>query len=97
MALIKTTPWKFGLNITYWMISDINIMKIENITRVGVAGYINNQHRTEKINEPATVMSFDIDGIGFTVENLYGKIKESKYDDDGNEILSFFHDAIDDI
>jgi phage terminase large subunit GpA-like protein len=97
MALIKSTPWKYGLNVTYWMISDINLMKLEDITRVCVVGYINKQYRLDDIKDVIKTLSFDITGIGYTTEQLYQKIKESTYDEDGVEIFSFFYDAVDDI
>lgn len=97
MALIKEIPWKYNMNIAYWMISDIDVSKVENKTKLNVYGYLNKQVRTENIKDVLGSQHYEFDGINYTIEQLYSKIKESTFDEENNEIFSFFQNATDDI
>ena len=97
MALIKEMPWKHGLTISYWIITDVNSMKIEGKTRVCVCGYLNKSDREASLKDALIAHSFDFEGIGHTMEYLYTKLKESSFDEEGNETVSIFSGALDDL
>lgn len=59
---------------TYWVIGEI--IELKNITRLKVYCYIDKQYRIENIENFLSEYSYDIDGVNYTINQLYQKVKE---------------------
>ena len=73
MALIKEKVWKYGITVTYWMVSSFNINwnkigrngppmggnipNVSGTTLVNIVGYINKGSRTGNINDYVSEVS----------------------------------------
>jgi hypothetical protein len=60
MALIKSVPWKYGINATYWSVDQINISWSEDpIAHIGLFGYKDEESRT--VLKESYLFSFSYD------------------------------------
>jgi len=90
MALIKSRIIK-GIDCSYWKIVDCNV----KTGFVGLALYLNKEHAKTRENMLDGRTAFQIEFPVAEINPLayaYEKIKESKLDEDGNE-LNWFADA----
>lgn len=87
MALILEKEYKYGLNVTYWMITNIYIDKAINVSRVTISSYVSKARRLIDIKEVCSTKIIDISGIDHNFTYLYEQIK----------LNSYFINAIDDV
>ena len=107
MALLKSKADQYGNGgISYWKIIETNINWLTKNSHCTLAGYVNQQARLDN-KQPLESQSFDWSGDQFpfsldvlnqedenVIKVAYGKIKESKLDENNVE-QNWFADAED--
>ena len=84
MALLKSKTVK-GIKADYWRIyrNDQNTAEDKTCVRLGL--YVNKDARDLGVMNFLEVQAFTFDGVDYTREDLYAKIKESNKVQDTNE------------
>jgi len=85
MALKKSTLWN-GIPIEYHIIENHQSIKKQNQTVIGIAKYFNKASRDASVNNFVIYEYITIDGINYSISELYGKIKESKMVPTGEKV-----------
>ena len=97
MALIKTKSWKYGVDLTYWIIVSMTGSKLENNCKVLLSPYISKQIRNANIQNRVKEESIAVMVPQYNPSpaNVYAHIHTL----DGLEgrPLCFLHDAEDDV
>jgi len=104
MAILKEKEWKYGLKVSYWIISAVQtrwnkvyiltpMNTSSGATSVTIYGYIDKDSRLNNLNDyvPDYTVIKEIPGVGYTLAELYEKIKESK------KIINLLHPEIQEI
>jgi len=100
--LLKRDLNNSGVEVEYWAITDFNIDWFASVARIEIGGFLNQETRLAGKN-PLVKVSVEWAGDDFIFQkggsdNLlavsYTKLKQSKLDNDGNE-LNIFVDAED--
>jgi len=90
IKLVKQTP--YGISVEYWKIICTDINWHNKLAKISLIGYIDETARlTGKHSLSSEVFTFEGDNFPFLfekniVETAYIKIKESKLDEEGNEL-----------
>lgn len=101
MALLKTKPYKYNLETTYWAVDELNLNYANKTSHCVLFGYLSENSKKVNNEQPTETISFDWSGNDFdfikdgdNITKAYTKIKLSKLDEDGNE-TNFFVGAVD--
>ena len=100
MALIKQKFIK-GIPCDYWKLTSISADILHNMTTISLAIYFSRDARLQNCENVQDYVSILAEGVDYTVESAYRKVKESKigHDSVGGAIVevqkNWFFDAID--
>lgn len=100
MALEKEYKYK-GITAKYWKILGAGTDVVNNKTTVRVGLYVSSESREADIKNSLMVSNFNVEGVDYTRDDLYVKIKEPIYkpvgglEEDEQVNLNILSDAID--